>query len=454
MYDTTIATKLMDQLQKFLGRISPHFHKPVARFIGDMMYGIMKEKDVKLSSIVRALKEDTTPKKVEDRLSRMLSAKGLEAGLHGVIAAEGARRVHRDTLIILDPSDVQKPYAKKMEHLAKVWDGSKGDVGDNLGFWGCMAVACESGGRRPVPLHFRLWSADSPGFVSENDEVEGVVKAISRHTKKRGIYVYDRGGDDIGFYRFLLSEGLDFIVRLKERHVRSWKRTAMCGELAWQCRMLYREVVKFDHHGEEKRVTVEFGVAPVRLPDIPDRLLHMVVVRGFGKKPMMLLTTLAQNTSRDTLMKSCPIAVTPRLPSHPIAIPSIPPPPNSFETSEKSTAQVASSDAAAAPGNHGFTGEEKSHRPTQPDTFSSARFASARDETARSGRAMSGTSVLFPVASLPKMCVSAPHAGFARPVKIPSPARRYSLTGDPLKIGVSVQVRFMSTHGGALYHHP
>ena len=89
-----------------------------------MMYGIMKEKDVKLSSIVRALKEETTPKKVEDRLSRMLSAKGLESGLHGVIAAEGARRVHRDTLIILDPSDVQKPYAKKMEYLAKVWDGS------------------------------------------------------------------------------------------------------------------------------------------------------------------------------------------------------------------------------------------------------------------------------------------------------------------------------------------
>ena len=297
MYDTTIATKLLGQLKAFLGRISPHFSKPVARFIGDMMYGIMKEKDVKLSSIVRALKEETTPKKVEDRLSRMLSAKGLEAGLHGVIAAEGARRVHRDTLIILDPSDVQKPYAKKMEYLAKVWDGSKGDVGDNLGFWGCMAVACESGGRRPVPLHFRLWSADSPGFVSENDEVEGVVKAISRHTKKRGIYVYDRGGDNIEFYRFLLSEGLDFIVRLKERYVRSWKRTVMCGELAWQCRMLYREVVKFDHHGEEKRVTVEFGVVPVRLPDIPDRLLHMVVVRGFGKKPMMLLTTLAQNTS-------------------------------------------------------------------------------------------------------------------------------------------------------------
>ena len=143
MYDTTIAAKLLRQLESFLGRISPHFHKPVARFIGDMVYGIMVEKDVKLASVVRALKEKTTPKKVEDRLSRMLSADGLEAGLHGVIASEGARRVHKDTLIILDPSDVQKPYARKMEYLAKVWDGSKGDVGDNLGFWGCMAVACE-----------------------------------------------------------------------------------------------------------------------------------------------------------------------------------------------------------------------------------------------------------------------------------------------------------------------
>ena len=301
MYDTTIAAKLLKQLESFLGRISPHFRKPVARFIGDMVYGIMAEKDVKLSSVVRALREKTTPKKVEDRLSRMLSADGLESGLHGFIASEGARRVHGDTLIILDPSDVQKPYAKKMEYLAKVWDGSKGEVGDNLGYWGCMAVACESGGRRPVPLHFRLWSADSPGFVSESEEVKAVVDGITRHTKRRGIFVYDRGGDNIEFYRHFLEKGLDFIVRLKERYVRSWKRTVMCGELAWQCRMRYREVVTFDRRGKERRVTAEFGVVPVRLPDIPDRLLHMVVVRGFGKKPMMLLTTLAKTTTREAL---------------------------------------------------------------------------------------------------------------------------------------------------------
>ena len=31
MYDTTIATKLLGQLKAFLGRISPHFSKAVAR---------------------------------------------------------------------------------------------------------------------------------------------------------------------------------------------------------------------------------------------------------------------------------------------------------------------------------------------------------------------------------------------------------------------------------------
>ena len=78
MYDTTIAAKLLKQLESFLGRISPHFHKPVARFIGDMVYGIMAEKDVKLSSVVRALKEETSPKKVEDTIRHVKQSYNLE----------------------------------------------------------------------------------------------------------------------------------------------------------------------------------------------------------------------------------------------------------------------------------------------------------------------------------------------------------------------------------------
>lgn len=301
MNDSKTTAKLIDQLKRFLGRISPQFHRPTIRFVGDMLYGILAEKDVKLANIARALSRPCSMKKKEDRLSRLLSTEGLADVLHRAIAREGARRVRRDTLVIVDPSDIQKPYARRMEHLAKVWDGSRGAVGDNLGYWGCMAVACESGGRRPVPLHFRVWSAEAPGHIGENVEVESVLNTLTEHTCKRGIYVYDRGGDNIEFYRYFAHRGLDFIVRLKERHVRSWKRTYMCGELAWQCTMRYRDVVEFDSQGRKTQTTIEYGVVPVRLPDLPDRLLHMVVVRGFGKNPMMLLTSLARTTSRQDL---------------------------------------------------------------------------------------------------------------------------------------------------------
>ena len=63
MYDTTIAAKLLKQLEAFLGRISPHFHKPTACFIGNIIYRIMVEKDIKLASIARAWKEKITPKR-------------------------------------------------------------------------------------------------------------------------------------------------------------------------------------------------------------------------------------------------------------------------------------------------------------------------------------------------------------------------------------------------------
>lgn len=301
MNSTTIAVKLGAQLSSFLGKLSPLFHAPTVRFIGDMVYGIIAGKDVKLSRIVRALDGKASPRKAEDRLSRLLSTEGIEAGIHKFVASEAAKRVHCNTLIIVDPSDIQKQYARRMEYLSKVWDGSRGEVGGNLGYSGCMAVACESGGKKPIPLHLRFWSASAPGFESENKEVEKVFDAIIEQTGRRGIFVYDRGGDCIEFYRYFLRRGVNFIVRLKERAVRSWGRDVLCGSLAGQCVMRYRDTVVYNSGGRESRVSLEYGVLPVRLPGIPGKPLHMVVVRGFGRKPMMLLTSLARGTSRKDL---------------------------------------------------------------------------------------------------------------------------------------------------------
>lgn len=150
-------------------------------------------------------------------------------------------------------------------------------------------------------MHLRFWSPESPGFTSENDELEAVFEIIIEATGGRGIFIYDRGGDNIEFYRYFLRKNVDFIVRLKSRYVISWKQKLMCEDLARQCVMRYTDTITFDSHGKKSTVELNYGVVPVRLPDIGDKLLHMVVIRGFGQKPMMLLTTLARTTARKDL---------------------------------------------------------------------------------------------------------------------------------------------------------
>ena len=64
----------------------------------------------------------------------------MESPLRERLAARGSRRVEANTVLCLDLSDLRKEYAKKMEYLASVRDGSTGN---------CMRVTgCATSRRR------------------------------------------------------------------------------------------------------------------------------------------------------------------------------------------------------------------------------------------------------------------------------------------------------------------
>jgi len=104
----------------------------------------------------------------------------------------------------VDPSDISKPYAQKMEHLARVRDGSKKQLAQ--GYWLCQIVAAECGGHEIVPLVNHLWSHEAPGFRSENTEIRHWIKTVARATSRRGVWVMDRGR----LYEAFLRWSLDF----------------------------------------------------------------------------------------------------------------------------------------------------------------------------------------------------------------------------------------------------
>ena len=302
MNNSLIASKVREQLSKFLGIFSPRFSKPTTGFIGEMLYGLQAFKDVKLSQIGRGLDEEIPLKETCERLSRNLAKEGLCEEMSEAIAMEGAKHVRKETVIAVDVTDIRKLYAKSMPYLATVRDGSEKELGP--GYWGCAAVACESGGRKMVPLHMRLWSCEAPGFRSENDEIFEVIKTVSRGAGKRGIYAIDRGGDRGDIFDFLAERELDYVVRLVgDRNLLWGKRgkPVLAEKLARKCKMRHAETLIRETAKGEKTYHIEFGVMEVRLPWRKHEALRMVVIKGFGEKPMMLLTTLAATNSRKAL---------------------------------------------------------------------------------------------------------------------------------------------------------
>jgi hypothetical protein len=267
--------------------------------VEEALYGIQARGSVRLSEVARSLVEKTSVKKRIDRLSRNLGRVGLGDKISAEILAEGAGRIEADTLLILDPTDISKKYAKKMEYLAEVRDASEKEQGK--GYWVDTVVGARPDSSEIIPLVHRLYSQNAGDFVSENHELLDLVSKVYRATEGRGIFVLDRGGDRRRLYKQLLREEtpVRFIIRQRgDRHVLHGGRLRETLELAETCKTPYAETVIKHKDGREKAYFIQFGWCPVRLPEHPEKPLWLVVAKGFGAKPLMLLTTEPMSRNR------------------------------------------------------------------------------------------------------------------------------------------------------------
>jgi hypothetical protein len=297
-----IGVKLRGQIRDFSGKLCSEMGKVVGRFVEEMVYGIQARGSVRLSEIARSLAEKTSVKKRIDRLSRNLGRAGLGDKISAEILAEGAGRIEHNMLLIVDPTDITKKYARKMECLATVRDASEKEKGQ--GYWIDTVVGVRPDSSEIIPLVHRLYSQNAGDFVSENHELLDVIAKVSHATEGRGIFVLDRGGDRRRLYEQLLKDdgSVRFIIRQRgDRHLLSGGKLRETLELAVQCKTPYAETVIRQKDGREKAYFIQFGFCPVRLPEHPERQLWVVVVKGFGDKPLMLLTTEPMSRNRKVL---------------------------------------------------------------------------------------------------------------------------------------------------------
>jgi len=298
-----ISNKLRVQIAGFSGELSKSLKKVGKRFTEEMIYGILSSGSVHITEISRSLEEDITMHKTHDRLCRNLAWDELEETIGDGVLKKGASYVNKDTLIVIDPTEIVKPYAKKMEYLAKVRDGSTKEIVN--GYWMIQAVATNVKSKKIVPLISRLYSTISPDFESENKLIEKAVQDIYDTTGYNGTIVFDRGGDRRKLLIPWTSNYLvNYIVRqVGERHLHYGRQLISALDIAGKCKMKYRETITRMKDNKIIVTDIDFGFAPVKLPEFPERRLNLVVVKGFGEKPMMLLTTLDVKQSRKSIWK-------------------------------------------------------------------------------------------------------------------------------------------------------
>jgi hypothetical protein len=172
--NTKTAANLKGQLSKYSGIISKGFNKAKRKLIKEMLYGIQAAKDVKLSNIARTLKEEQTLIKTEDRLSRNLDDEDFTEVINEQICRLGAAKVTDDMVIAIDPGDIRKRYARKMELLGKVYDGSEHEVGN--GYHLCKIVAADIESTRVIPLYGEAYAYDA--VKSENSELLHAIATV------------------------------------------------------------------------------------------------------------------------------------------------------------------------------------------------------------------------------------------------------------------------------------
>ena len=285
-----INYKLQEQIKIFSGKLSGDLNKTGGRFIAQAIYGILKRKSVRLTDIARSLNEKIPLIKTTNRLCRQLNREGLETKINKAIIKQGSEKVNKDSLLILDLSDIRKNYAKKMEYLARVHDGSANDLAD--GYWLLKVICFNKDYSEIVPLYSELYSSKAPEFKSENDRIFEAIDLIRSSIDTAGTWVIDRGGDRIKIFEYLIKHEHDFIIRLLgNRKLIFDNREILAKDLLKYAPVCYRDSIEKAGKEERKFIPLTYRYLKVKLPNI-DKNLYLLIVEGFGEKPLMLLTTI------------------------------------------------------------------------------------------------------------------------------------------------------------------
>jgi hypothetical protein len=291
---STLGHNLKRGIVNFCSKLTKGLSRPTQKFVAAMVFGIIASKSCYLTEMARCLNEKTLLKKVVDRLSRNLMSFDQEEALRQSYFDAIKNNFDDDTVIIFDDSDVSKPHSTKLEGICRVLDGSTGETTDGYFTAGVSALSAKH--KQPIPVYNRVYSTEEEGYVSNNAETLKSMEFVSANFSKSNIRTFDRGYDSGYVFDYLIPRNENFIVRMVGNRNCIYKgKTILINKLVKRFKGQFS--LKFESK-DGKKVKCKISIVPVELPKYPGKKLNLVICHGFGKEPLMLLTSLESDDKR------------------------------------------------------------------------------------------------------------------------------------------------------------
>lgn len=215
MAGTTPTTCIRKRLSTFATGFARAFSDTRRHdFIAQMIRGLVIGGHVHLTAIARAAPEpDVTLHAAEKKLSRHLGSEHWDASpLADELLRRSAAMVTDDTIIPADTTDLNKEYARKLEGLGRVHDGSDPQGRIVNGY--CVFQAFVRVGKWQLfPLLLEPLKVYSGAPTGENAEILRHLLRVHDAVGRKGVWALDRGFDRRELYGPLVQNGVAFVVR-------------------------------------------------------------------------------------------------------------------------------------------------------------------------------------------------------------------------------------------------
>lgn len=204
---------IQDTLRNNLRPVISPYTRPQQKAVTEMLRGLFTAGEPILRHLTQY--DDLTVKKQAEKYSHHLGNIDLMSAVDDLAFKRARSSIRKDTIIAYDLTDIAKQYAKKMEKIRPIFDGSARRTTSGFQLHGV--------GMNNILLKLQVHDDETETLPQVRKDI---MDALIPKLDGKGIWVFDRGNDSKGFFRELRQrENLRFIARAKENRFVVLKET-------------------------------------------------------------------------------------------------------------------------------------------------------------------------------------------------------------------------------------